>query len=146
LSLIDEAFKETRYEYGLKQKPNWSGTVYGACKTPGCGNYRKVRYYEGGFCKLCSVRHPEDRKLYVLSGVNIRGTVVDIPNPKIRWSIKRWVLDMSDKLSAEERRMFYMTPEQRTKMMDRVDYQEPKEVDPDFIVEREEDEPEDDLE
>ena len=143
MSTIDDAFKETRYEYGLQQKPNWSGTVYGACKTPGCGNYRKVGYYEGGFCKMCSFRHPDDGKIPVLSSINIRGTTVSIPNPKIRWSIKRWVLDLSETLSEEERRMFYMTPEQRAKMMDRVDYQEPQEEEPDFNLEKEEDEPED---
>ena len=143
MSIIDDAFKEIRYEYGLKQKPNWSGTVYGCCQTPGCGNYRKIGYYVGGFCKQCSVRHPDERKIPVLSGVNIRGTVVNMPNPKIRWNIKRWVLDLSDKLSSEERRMFYMTPEQQARMMDRVDYKEPQEEDPDFILEREEEEPDD---
>ena len=50
---------------------------------------------------------------------------------------------MSDRLSQEERRIFYMTPEQRARAMDRVDYQEPKdeeEPDPDFIKEELEDE------
>ena len=50
---------------------------------------------------------------------------------------------MSDKLSAAERRIFYMTPEQRAKMMDRVDYSEPEEIDKDLIVEPEKEEPED---
>jgi len=142
MSTIDNAFKETRYEYGIKQKPNWSGTVYGCCQTPNCGNYHKVGYYEGGFCKICSSRHPDDRKLPVLSSINIRGTIINMPNPQIRWNIKRWVLDMSDKLSTEEKRIFYMTPEQRAKMMDRIDYREPQEEDPDFNMEREKDEPE----
>lgn len=143
MASIDDAFREIRYEYGLKQKPNWSGTVYGACITPECGNYHKVGYYDGGFCKMCSIRHPDDVKLPVLSGVTIRGTVVTMPNPKIRWGIKRWVRDLSSKLSQEERRMFYMTPEQRAKYMDRVDYREPQEEVPDFNLEREEDDPED---
>ncbi|MBU2527655.1 MAG: hypothetical protein KKC03_13750, partial [Bacteroidetes bacterium] len=99
---------------------------------PGCGNYHKAGYYEGGFCKQCSVRHRDDTKLPVLSGITIRGFVVSLPNPRIRWNIKRWVRDMSDKLSAAERRIFYMTPEQRAKMMDRVDYSEPEEIDKDL--------------
>ena len=143
MSKIDDVFKETRIEYGL-QKPNWSGLVYGVCLTPGCGHYRKIGYYAGGFCKLCSVRHPDDKKLYALTIIDSRGTVG--PNPNIRWLIIRKVKDLSEKLTPTERRMFYMTPEQRAKYMDRVDYQEPQEVDPDFIVEREEDDPEDDLE
>ncbi len=139
MSKIDEAFRETREGFGL-QKPNWSGLVYGCCQTHGCGNYHKVGYYEGGFCKLCSVRHPDDRKMYVLAIVDSRGTTG--PNPKIRWSRRNMVLDMSDKLSDRERRIFYMTPEQRAKMMDRVDYREPQEEEPDFNMEREKDEPE----
>ena len=51
---------------------------------------------------------------------------------------------MSDKLSERERRIFYMTPEERARVTDRVDYQEPQEKDPDFNIDREEDEPEDD--
>ena len=138
MSIIDDAFTETRYEYGLKQKPNWSGTVYGACKTRGCANYRKIGYYEGGFCKKCSVRYPEDAKKPVLSSVEIRGFRVSIPNPDIRWTIKRWVIDLSEKLTEEERRMFYMTPEQLARRLDRVDYTEPAEEEPDFNLERKE--------
>ena len=124
MSTIDRVFEETRYEYGFKQKPNWNGTVYGACVTQGCGNYQKVGYYEGGFCKLCSQRDPNDRKLPVLSSITIQGIAVSIPNPKIRWYIKKWVIDLSDHLSEAERKMFYMTPEQMIKRMDRVDYKD----------------------
>ena len=111
-----------RIEHGLKQKPNWSGTVYGMCITPRCGNHRMVGYYEGGFCKVCSIRHPADAKLPVLTRISTRGTKVDIPNPAIRWSVKRWVQDLSERLSAEAQRRFYMTPEQQARMEDRIDY------------------------
>lgn len=130
MSTIERAFAETRIEHGLKQKPNWSGTVYGACMTKGCGNYRKIDHYAGGFCKVCSTRYPDDKKLPVLSGITVgSGFNTSIPNPKIRWTIKRWVLDLSDRLSPEEQRQFYMTPEERARRGDRVDYSEPEEED-----------------
>ena len=124
MSSFDDVFRELRIEHGLKHKPNWSGTVYGVCRTKGCPNYRKIGYYEGGFCKKCSTRHPDDTRLPVLSGINLRGTMVSIPNPKIRWITKRWVIDLSEKLSPEEKRIFYMTPEERQRTMDRIDYKE----------------------
>ena len=117
MSDIEEAFNDTRLEYGLKQHPNWSGTVYGACMTKGCGNYRKIGSYLGGFCKLCSKRHPDDKKLPIISAPNT-------PNPKIRWITKRWVKDISGLLSPAERKAFYLTPEQKIRQEDRVDYKE----------------------
>lgn len=129
MSDITRAFQETRIEHGLKQHPNWSGTVYGACMSKGCGNYKKIGYYEGGFCKICSTRHQDDKKLPVLSGITVgSGFNTSIPNPKIRWIIKRWVTDLSDRLSPIERRQFYATPEQITRQTDRVDYKEPEEA------------------
>jgi len=129
MSEITRAFQETRIEHGLKQHPNWSGTVYGACMTKGCGNYKKIGYYEGGFCKVCSTRYPDDKPLPVLTSIELGGFTVSIPNPEIRWTVKRWVTDLSDKLSPEEQRQFYMTPEERARRGDRIDYSEPEEED-----------------
>jgi len=129
MSNIDDAFKETRIEHGLKQKPNWAGTVYGACQTRYCPNYHKIGYYTGGFCKKCSTRRPEDTTIPVLGSV-MRGETIPIANPRITWTNIVYVLDMSDKLSEEERKIFYMTPEEREKAMDRLDYREKIEKEP----------------
>jgi len=115
---VDDAFSEQRIESGLKQHPNWSGTVYGICETQGCGNRGKIGYYQGGFCKLCSHRHREDQKLPVL---NSDRNDVTIPNPNIRWSYKCYVKDMSDTLSANEKARFYETPEKKAARLDRVE-------------------------
>jgi len=110
---ITDAFERSRVEFGIKQKPNWAGTVYGACMNKGCGNYKHIGYYTGGFCKLCSRRYPEDEKKPVISAP-------DTPNPSIKWVSKMWVKDMSHTLKPSERREFYMTPEERARALDRV--------------------------
>ena len=81
---IDRAFRESRMLYGLKQKPNWIGAVWGACQIKFCGNYNRVGEYLGGFCKQCSIRHREDSGLPVIVTIKRGGVKVDIPNPKIR--------------------------------------------------------------
>lgn len=129
MSSIDRVFAEARIEHGLKQKPNWSGTVYGVCMTKGCGNYKKIGYYEGGFCKICSTRYPDDLHLPVLTSIEKSGYRTTIPNPEIRWTQKRWVFDLSNKLTAKERKEFYTTPEQRARELDIVDYKEEEEED-----------------
>ena len=121
---FNDAFKEIRIEHGLKQKPNTLGTVYGVCQTRGCGNSRKVGYYTGGFCKLCSTRYPEDRKKPVIQGIINKGGVINIPNPEIRWTIKRWVKDLSEKLTPLERMAFYGSPENWDKTLDRLYHRE----------------------
>ena len=130
MSSIGDAFAQSRIDFGLKQKPNWNGTVYGACQTRMCGNEHKVGYYEGGFCKLCSVRHPDDRRKAVLAGSTTSGgfrTV--IPNLEIRWTAKAFVKDLVHTLSGSERQEFYMTPEQLSRRQDRVAYKEVEEDD-----------------
>lgn len=123
MSAIDDAFAQSRIDFGLKQKPNWNGTVYGVCMTKGCGNYRRIGYYEGGFCKKCSIRHPEDTSIPVLGGQDGNmGYHTTIPNPRIRWLKKMYVKDISHRLSGSERREFYMTPEQMQNAKDRIDY------------------------
>ena len=138
MSAIDDVFAQSRIEFGLKQKPNWNGTVYGVCMTKMCPNYRKIGYYEGGFCKKCSNRHPEDAKKYVLSGItDTIGYTTQIPNPRIRWINKRYVKDLSHMLSGSERDEFYMTPEQLAKRYDRADVRLKQESWDDDIVEPE---------
>jgi len=110
---IGDAFERSRVEFGLKQKPNWSGTVYGCCMTAGCGNSHKIGHYVGGFCKLCSRRYPEDDNKPIISAP-------DTPNPAIRWVSKMFVKDMSHVLKPAERREFYRTPEEAIKAMDVV--------------------------
>lgn len=134
MSKIDDAFAQSRIDFGLKQKPNWNGTVYGSCQTKGCGNHRKVGRYEGGFCKKCSVRHPDDQKKFVLaSNTGSAGMALDIPNPEIRWRNKAFVKDLSHKLSGSEREDFYMTPEALTKKYDSVGYSERFNFDEDVV-------------
>ena len=124
---FDDVFKELRIEHGLKQKSNSIGTVYGMCMTKLCANYHKIGYYTGGFCKKCSTRYQEDNKKPVLKGINIRGTILAIPNPEIRWTIKKWVHDLSDKFTDTERRLFYGDPVrfeqsfEREAMIERMD-------------------------
>lgn len=121
MSAIDDVFSQSRIEFGLQQKPNWSGTVYGVCMTKGCANYRKIGYYEGGFCKKCSLRHPDDLRKHVLaSTVDSSGMSTQIPNPRVRWIRKIYVKDLSNKLSGSEREEFYMTPEERQRRFDRT--------------------------
>jgi hypothetical protein len=130
MSNIDDAFAQSRIDFGLKQKPNWNGTVYGACQTRMCANQHKVGYYEGGFCKICSLRHEDDRKLPVLSGVvGGDGYNTTIPNPRIRWVSKAFIKDLSHNLSGSERQEFYMTPAQLAKKQDSTSYLE-KDYDP----------------
>jgi hypothetical protein len=91
--------------------------------TKNCPNGGHIGYYEGGFCKKCSARLPADARLYVLAGVtDSAGYTTQIPNPRIRWSKKMFVKDLSHRLSGSERVEFYMTPEQRQKYLDRMDY------------------------
>ena len=113
MSDISNVFERSRIEFGLKQKPNWAGIVYGCCMNKGCGNYKHIGYYVQGFCKLCSTRYPEDKNKPVLSAENT-------PNPTIRWTQKRWVKDMSHTLKPGDRREFYETPEQREKKLDKI--------------------------
>ena len=121
MSVIDDVFDQSRIDFGLKQKPNWNGTVYGVCMTKNCPNYKHIGYYEGGFCKKCSTRHYDDVKLPVLSGVvDSSGLMTQIPNPRIRWRSKIFVKDVSHMLSGSEREEFYMTPEERQKKLDRI--------------------------
>jgi len=124
MSSIDNAFKEMRIEHGFEQKPNSIGTVYGICLTHLCGNYHKVGYYTGGFCKKCSTCHIDDHKKYVLKGIDIKGTIISIPNPEIRWITKKWVHDLSDRLSKEERDAFYGSPEEWERTLDRLSHRE----------------------
>jgi len=124
MSNIDNAFKEIRIEHGLKQKPNSIGTVYGMCMTKLCANYHKIGYYTGGFCKKCSTRHPEDKKKYVLKGIDRKGTIITIPNPEIRWITKTWVHDLSDRLSKAERDAFYGSPEEWERTLERLERRE----------------------
>ena len=124
MSSIDNAFKEIRIEHGFQQKPNSIGTVYGICLTHLCGNYHKVGYYTGGFCKKCSTRHIDDHKKYVLKGIDIKGTIISIPNPEIRWITKKWVHDLSDRLSKEERDAFYGSPEEWERTLDHLSHRE----------------------
>ena len=129
MSNIDDAFSQSRIDFGLKQKPNWNGTVYGACQTKRCGNGRKVGYFTGGFCKICSIRHPDDVKIAALSTGGGEGKDSHvIPNPRIRWVRKMFVKDLSHGLSGSERQDFYMTPEQRDRKQDSVNYKEKEEV------------------
>ncbi len=124
MSSIDDAFAQSRIDFGLKQKPNWNGTVYGSCQTKGCGNHHKVGYYEGGFCKKCSRHHPDDKKKHVIATQHTSMGWITFANPKIRWITKIFVKDLSHSLSGSERADFYMTPEQRVDRLDRVDYVE----------------------
>jgi hypothetical protein len=125
MSAIDDIFSQSRIDFGLKQKPNWNGTVYGSCQTKGCGNRGRVGFYEGGFCKRCSIRHPDDAKLPVLSGnEGSSGVKTAIPNPSIRWTQKAFVKDFSHNLSGSERADFYMTPEQLARKYDKVDFED----------------------
>ena len=134
MSKIDDAFDQSRIDFGLQQQPNWNGTVYGACQTQGCGNRGKVGRYEGGFCKLCSTRHPDDRKKYVLaSNSGSQGMAINIPNPEIRWNPKIFVKDLSHSLSGSEREDFYMTPEALAKKYDRSDYEDRFDPDEDIV-------------
>ena len=116
MSAIDDAFDQSRIDAGLQQKPNWNGVVYGVCRTPGCSQNGNVGYYEGGFCKKCSVRHKDDAKLYT-------------SDYKVRWMNKMFVKDLSHSLSGSERAEFYMTPEQLIRLQDRVDYEPPEDDD-----------------
>ena len=126
---FNNAFKEIRIEHGLKQKPNTLGTVYGVCETLRCPNGKKVGYYTGGFCKICSTRYEEDEKKPVIQGIIIKGGVMNIPNPEIRWVTKRWVKDLSDKLTDAERRAFYGSPEDWDKTLERLYHREQLEQD-----------------
>ena len=109
---LDRAFQESQILFGLKQKPNWAGAVWGACQTRGCGNYKKVGEYDGGFCKQCSIRHREDHKKPVLSTIKKGGIRIEVPNPEIRWTHKLWVKDMSDTMNPIQRAEFYRPPKQ----------------------------------
>ena len=124
MSNIDNAFKETRIEHGLEQKPNSIGTVYGVCLTHLCPNSHKVGYYTGGFCKKCSTRHIDDMKKYVLKGLDIKGHIIVIPSDEIRWITKQWVHDLSDRLSEAERKAFYGDPVEFDQAMARLDHRE----------------------
>jgi len=122
--MFNDAFKEIRMEHGLKQKPNAVGVVYGVCRTQGCPNYRRIGFYTGGFCKKCSTRHRDHEKKYVLSGIDIKGSIVTMPNPEIEWITKKWVHDLSDRFTPEERKAFYSSPEEWESAMDRLSYRE----------------------
>jgi len=124
MSNIDNAFKEIRIEHGLEQKPNSIGTVYGVCLTHLCPNHGKIGYYTGGFCKKCSTRHIDDMKKYVLKGLDIKGHIITIPSDEIRWITKKWVHDLSDRLSPEERKAFYGDPVEFDQALERLEHRE----------------------
>ena len=122
--LIDNIFTRSRTEFGFRQKPNWAGVVYGICMNPKCNkNYRRSGFYIGGFCKACSIRDPNDYDKDPISTVNMQGVLTNIPNPRIRWLQKSWVKDISERLTAEQKREFYMTPEEKRKYEDTIDYE-----------------------
>lgn len=111
MSSIEDAFRQSRIQFGLKQKPNWQGAVWGVCTNKGCGNYKKIGEYLGGFCKVCSVRHREDHNLAVISTIKTRLMKQNIPNPRIRWIKKMWVKDMSHTMTPQQRKKFYEIPD-----------------------------------
>lgn len=126
---LDRVFYEERIVAGIRQKPNWAGVVWGKCQTKGCGNHNKIGEYIGGFCKRCSTRVSEDQNIPIISSIKTSGGRIPIANPQIRWIEKKYVKDMSHALKGKARAEFYMTPEQRQKREDRVDYTPEKEED-----------------
>ena len=124
MSTIDDAFDQGRAASDLKlgHHPNWNNDVYGVCRTRGCPQEGRIGIYAGGFCKICSPRHKEDLKRYT-------------SDFRVRWleDKKSYVQDLSHNLKGSERREFYMTPEERTQLLDVVDYEEPEDDDEDWF-------------
>jgi len=95
--------------------------------------------YLGGFCKMCSIIHNDDVGILVLSTIKIVGDYAPIANPKIRWIEKHYVKDMSHTLKKPEQIEFYMTPEQKARLGDRLRYTSKEEREyQDFLKEIEE--------
>ena len=110
MTALEDAFTRAAPEAGIEQHPNWAGAVWGSCQTEGCANYHVIGEYIRGFCKKCSTRDKESRKLSAISREMRNKVEIDVPNPRIEWGQLRWVKDMSHTLSPAARKDFYDMP------------------------------------
>ena len=109
MSGIDDAFTRAARAAGIEQHPNWAGVVYGVCQTPNCPN-KTVGDITGGFCKMCSTRLRESEGLAPISTVTRNGVRLEVPNPRIKWKLFRWVNDMSHTMTPKQKKDFYDAP------------------------------------